>query len=103
MKLYFHKWRDIDTGRLFKTGEERIAQTIEEAISDYHQENSAYEYVNTLVLDTQTKTFIEIDIEAEIQSRKVGEMSLEQLSTYWGLPIKQVERRLERIEDGLYN
>lgn len=98
MKLYFHKWLDADTNQLSKLGDSRIATSIEEAIDDYHQENCVYQYVDTVVLDTQTKTFIEIDIRVEIETKKRREMTIGELADYLCLPPAQAQRRLDKMD-----
>jgi len=92
MKLYFHKWRDNDTDHLFKTGEGRIANNIDQAIEDYYQEKFAYKYVGTLVLDNSNNSFIEINIEEEIEFRTFKEMTMGEKADHMGLTRQQVER-----------
>lgn len=69
--MYIHVWKDKETGQLSKM-ESRIADSLEEAVSDYYQEhsdNSPYRYEYTLVIQLDYDSAETIDIEEHITSQ----------------------------------
>ncbi len=96
MEMYIHTWNDKKTGEICKTGEGRIASTLDQAIEDYYQELFAYQYEATLLL-SEDGTFTQFDIEEEIDNRRILDMSDSEV-----IFLREMNRGFDDAREALY-
>lgn len=66
-KQYIHVWED---DKLWIQEQELVLGSLENAISQYHQELGYSNYTHTIVMDLEAKTFSHTNIEQLIQEQE---------------------------------